>query len=420
MNRSSIILLSTVVLLIAACAGVDRPEDTRTPAAPPGATIAYLLVDLDSGAMIADEHRTTPMIPASTVKLATAIAALDILGPNYRFATRIGTVGKITDGVLDGNLYLIGGGDPLLSIQDLMALTQQLRDRGLKKVTGRFIYDEAMIASSPEINPRQPLKATYNAGVSALSLDFNRSQRTARPVRDPARRTAVVFGELATQLGLQLPPAEPGTTPLETHSLAHFSSKTLAEVLRPALEFSNNVVSELIGRVAAGHLPGDIDKSSKILTDWLKARNPEIDWHSLNLPNHSGLSEQARMTPIQAVAVLRYGLARRYNGWSILSLLPATGWRKAFAGRFTDPLTRNRVWAKTGTMNYAKGLLGVMFSDAGKQIVFALYVTDFSARAAYDADPERQAPASQTRALDWISRAETFVENLVGSWIKIH
>ncbi len=415
MTRLSIFILSTVIWLVAACAGIDPAPTSRSLRPSPDATVAYLLVDLDSGATVAAALQTTPMIPASTAKLATAVAALDILGPNYRFVTRIRATGKITDGVLDGDLYLIGGGDPLLSIQDLMALAQQLHDRSLTKVTGRFVYDEAMIASSPEINPRQPLDATYNAGVSALSLDFNRASRG-----DPAGRTASAFRQIAGRLGLQLPPPEPGTTPPKTHSLARLSSETLVEVLRPALEFSNNVVSELIGRVAGRRLTGDRGKSAEALTDWLKARNPKIDWRGLNLPNHSGLSERARMTPRQAVAVLRYGLARRYDGWGLLSLLPAAGWRESFAGRFSDQVTRGRVWAKTGTMHYAKGLLGVLFTEAGHRLAFALYVTDFSARAAYDADPGRQAPASQTRAFDWIDRAEAFEEDLVGSWIKVY
>ena len=214
-----------------------------------------------------------------------------------------------------------------------------------------------------------------------------------------------------------MPPPHPGTAPPKTVGLARLNSETLVEVLRPALEFSNNVVSELIGRVAARRLTGDLGASAVALTDWLKARNPKTDWRGLNLPNHSGLSERARMTPAQAVAVLRYGLGRRYRGWSLLSLLPAAGWREAFAGRFAEPRTAGRVWAKTGTMHYAKGLLGVLFSDAGKRLAFALYVTDFTARAAYDADPARQTPASQTAALDWLSRAEAFEEDLVRSWI---
>ncbi len=409
MNRFAVTLLAALGLFVAACAGVE-PTATNPP---PGAEIAYLLVDLDSGARLLGKDETRPMIPASTAKLATAVAALDILGPDFRFATRVRAAGDISDGVLDGDLYLIGGGDPLLSIQDLMALVQKLRDQGLREVAGRFVYDDGLIAASPEINPRQPAEVSYNAGVSALSLNFNRRSQGA-----PAARTAAVFRDVATHLGLRLPPPEAGTTPANTRGLARLSSETLVEVLRPALEFSNNVVSELIGRVAARRLTGDLDASAAALSDWLKARDPKTDWRGLNLPNHSGLSERARMTPAQSVAVLRYGLARRYGGWSLLALLPAAGWRDAFAGRFEDPATSGRVWAKTGTMHYAKGLVGVLFSDAGKRLGFALYITDFTARAAYDADPERQTVASQTRALDWIDRAEAYEEKLVGSWIN--
>ena len=78
------------------------------------------------------------MRPASCQKLVTSISALNFLGPDYRFSTEVFTTGNIVDGVLQGDLYVVGGMDPLLSMGDLRQLADSLRTMGLKNIRGRL------------------------------------------------------------------------------------------------------------------------------------------------------------------------------------------------------------------------------------------------------------------------------------------
>ncbi|HEX9702629.1 MAG TPA: D-alanyl-D-alanine carboxypeptidase, partial [Rhodospirillales bacterium] len=101
-----------------------------------GARVGYLLIDLKTGATLAARNENDLFIPASTAKVPTMVAAMNILGPNYRFETRLLAKGDIVGGVLNGDIYLQGGGDPLLQPQDLMALAQRLKDAGIGSLSG--------------------------------------------------------------------------------------------------------------------------------------------------------------------------------------------------------------------------------------------------------------------------------------------
>ncbi|MEK9724484.1 MAG: D-alanyl-D-alanine carboxypeptidase, partial [Rhodospirillaceae bacterium] len=240
------------------------------------------------------------------------------------------------------------------------------------------------------------------------------------PVRDPGRRTALAFRWLAQATGTRLPAPVPGTAPAEARELTAVDSLPLLRILPPALNYSNNMVSELVGLAAArklGGRPETLAQSSRRLIDWLAAGVPALDPNGLDLPNHSGLAAAARVTPRQMLTVVRHGLLMRYGADGVLPVLPAGGWRDALAGRFRDPDIAGRVWAKSGTLHYASGLVGVFFGQAsGRRTIFALYVMDDAARDGYDADPNRETPAVQAAAEIWIDRAKAFEENLLGVW----
>ena len=381
------------------------------------AIVGYHVTDLDSGEVLASRNADMGFIPASTVKAITALAALEILGPSHRFRTTIHANGKLKNGVLDGNIWLHGGGDPMLAAQDLLALARQLRDKGLSEVTGGYYYDDTALVATPQIAAAQPQAAPYNPAISALSLDFNRlhvrwrqspdgrfesqlipamgtmapqlasasappgqpftvpandlgaetwlahrqhlptaTGTLALPVKHPARRTAQTFWALAKRLGLSLPGPKSGRIATDARPVAALLSAPLLDTLRPALRHSNNLVSELIGRATTRRLTGQAlgqDKSAAAIKRWLARRLAGTDWKTASLANHSGLSAASRITPKQMNAVMTAALKGRYAGWDFASLLPVGGWDGALDGRFAGPATSGRVWAKTGTMHYA-------------------------------------------------------------------
>lgn len=147
-------------------------------------TAGCVILDLDSGETVYSHNADTPLLPASNMKLVTTIAAFNQLGSDFEFVTRVLADGAIKDGALNGNLCVIGGGDPNISGRfhedDPLALfkewTRQLKKAGIDRVTGDLTYDstlfggDAFSAGWPQ--DEQYLK-WYCAEVAALSFNDN-------------------------------------------------------------------------------------------------------------------------------------------------------------------------------------------------------------------------------------------------------
>ena len=135
------------------------------------------------------------MNPASTMKLVTTLAALEILGPAYTWKTEAWTDAPLENGVLKGDLYLKGGGDPKLTLEQFWLLLRDLRDRGVREIKGNLILDRSAFAL-PEHDPAafdaQPLRP-YNVGPDALLLNFKAIHLTLTP--DPAAKKAQALME---------------------------------------------------------------------------------------------------------------------------------------------------------------------------------------------------------------------------------
>ena len=98
---------------------------------------------------ILDWRAKQSMNPASAIKLLTTLAALDLLGPQYRWNTNLYTDGQIKSGLLKGNLYLRGSGDPKLVPEELGQMMKSLRALGIQRIEGNLIFDRS--AYSPEV-----------------------------------------------------------------------------------------------------------------------------------------------------------------------------------------------------------------------------------------------------------------------------
>ncbi|MCA9727005.1 MAG: D-alanyl-D-alanine carboxypeptidase/D-alanyl-D-alanine-endopeptidase [Candidatus Eisenbacteria bacterium] len=129
-------------------------------------------------------------IPASVTKLITTAAALDLLGPRYHFQTRIARTGPLEDGTLQGDLVVIGNGDPFLVSERLWMLASQLRLAGVHRVTGRLILDDSAWPPLSDLSSFAGSDRAYAALPSALSMNFNAiafqvtpGRRTGDPVQ---------------------------------------------------------------------------------------------------------------------------------------------------------------------------------------------------------------------------------------------
>jgi serine-type D-Ala-D-Ala carboxypeptidase/endopeptidase (penicillin-binding protein 4) len=97
---------------------------------------------------VLDWRSNDPMNPASTMKLVTTLASLDILGPQFRWRTNIYTDGVIRQGVLKGNLYLQGTGDPKLIPEELAKMMKEFQGLGIQKIDGNLFFDRSAYAAS--------------------------------------------------------------------------------------------------------------------------------------------------------------------------------------------------------------------------------------------------------------------------------
>ena len=137
-------------------------------------TAGFVLIDLARDRVVERLNADDAFIPASVAKVPTALYALETLGAKFRFATEILADGDIRGGVLKGDLYLAGSGDPTLDTADMAGLARQLAASGVRRVDGRFIYVSGPAHSTQVIDPSQPLYAAYNPSMGGLNLNFNR------------------------------------------------------------------------------------------------------------------------------------------------------------------------------------------------------------------------------------------------------
>jgi len=136
------------------------------------ATTGIAILD-SQGRPLFVRHERTAAVPASTFKLLVAVTALQTLGPDFRFETRFEAGDVPHNGTLDGNLYLIGDGDPSLTADQLRGGVGAIARAGTTDITGSVVAD-ATVFGGREINPAwepDDLQYDYAAGTSALSLD---------------------------------------------------------------------------------------------------------------------------------------------------------------------------------------------------------------------------------------------------------
>ena len=439
----------------------------------PAEDVAYILFDAQSGQLIDSVQPTRPMIPASTMKIATMLASIEILGADHRFSTIVTAGGTVDGGVLRGDLALIGGGDPTLDINDLADLVRQVRQAGITKVAGRFIVDDTALQTLPFLDPLQPYAASYNPGLSGLAVNFNalrvvwqkrqgrfdaRAEAVAEgrnlelpwvdvslgaatpyrpidghegwilsaalpdrgsdllPIRHPTATAAEIFRALARDSGIVLPAPVIGPRQGEGTMIARHDSEPLPAIVTRVLKYSNNLSAEMIGMMAARQVLGRTSvtqaEAGRALAAWWAQKLPQVDWSGLSIPGASGLSTKARIAPVQMAAVLLEG-----NRIGLPALMPERpdGGAEADAGE-PPPLAPGQLRAKTGTMGYVRGLAGYLSAHSGRQLGFAIFTVDEAQRAAADAATDPYVLAVSQPARRWLGKARAVERELLRQW----
>lgn len=205
------------IALLAACAHTHAalPPEVAAELAKarlPEDSVSIWVQPVEGGQPSLALNADVPMNPASVMKLVTTFAALDMLGPAYTWRTRFAADRSPRNGVLEGNLYVIGGGDPVLGYDRLWRALRQLRDLGLSEIRGDIVLDRSawrLPPFDPGAFDGKPMRP-YNAGADALLLNFNALRLTLVPAEeggaprltsDPPIAGLVVDNALRTERG---------------------------------------------------------------------------------------------------------------------------------------------------------------------------------------------------------------------------
>jgi serine-type D-Ala-D-Ala carboxypeptidase/endopeptidase (penicillin-binding protein 4) len=152
----------------------------------PRDAVAFWVVDAQGQAAPRLNHRAqVPMNPASVMKLVTTYAALDLMGPAYQWTTPVFVDGPVVNGVLQGNLYIQGQGDPKLVLERLWLLLRRVQGLGINTIAGDIVLDRTAL-DLPDTDPAkfdgEPLRP-YNVAPDALLINFKSVVMTFTPDR---------------------------------------------------------------------------------------------------------------------------------------------------------------------------------------------------------------------------------------------
>ncbi len=177
--RHARILLAVAAGLVAVCAQAALPSGVARAFRDAGIPLAHVAIVVRRAGQpqaLVSQDAERPMNPASVMKLVTTFAALELLGPDYRWRTEAYLAGRLdATGTLAGNLLLKGYGDPKITIEQWQAFMADLKAHGLARITGDLVLDRSyfkLAEHDPAAFDQEPLRP-YNVGPDALLVNFN-------------------------------------------------------------------------------------------------------------------------------------------------------------------------------------------------------------------------------------------------------
>ena len=435
-----------------------------------GGRLGYIVADAATGRVLEAAGETTALPPASVTKVMTTLFALERLGADHRFVTRVMYVGKLEQGRLEGDLILAGGGDPELDTDSLADLVAALAATGLRSVTGQFLVYTGALPERAEIAGDQPEYVAYNPSVSGMMLNYNRvnfvwkqagkgydlamnaqggrfvppvrmatvtlAERdlpvfayqsgaaadhwsVARgalgkaggrwlPVRHAGAYAGEVFAWLAAAQGLALgAPQIRRDLPAGAVVMVQREGAALPDLLRRMLKFSTNLTAEVVGLAASA--AASQEASAAAMTVWAQQKFGITG----RFGDHSGLGPDTRISAAEMVSVLVQA-RRDPKAARLQALLRETAVPDA-AGK-PQSKAAMRVQAKSGTMNFVSNLAGYVTAANGKGLVFAIFAADVARREAVPIAQRDQPKGNKA----WVGRAHRLQGQLLHRWAGLY
>lgn len=356
--------------------GLDRSIGKLTQSASLGG-FSMVVVDPVSEKTIFSDQVGIARVPASVNKVLTAAAALSSLGPNTRLATQTKLSGT--------DLYLVGGGDPVLpkakGVNSLKSLAQKtilsLTSRNQKNI--KLFYDDSLF-TGPSLGPGWKSsfpKLGVAAPVSALSVGGARiSPGSVVRVPNPARQTAQLFAQRLEKAGISVTGIKRGQTPTGASQVASVFSEPVSAIVEKMLLESDNDVAEVLAHLVGKKTVGEGSFAGGARATKLILNQTGISTRSLNLFDGSGLSRQNKITSATVAEVLTEMVRGDKPQWAAIATgLPVAGRTGTLETRFDTKKTQagaGVVRAKTGSLTGVSALAGTVLDRSGRLLVFVM------------------------------------------------
>lgn len=349
---------------------------------------ACVLVATSSGSLYARDA-TAELVPASNLKLVTATAVLDSLGPSTRFTTAVRASGPRRGGTVNGNLYLVGGGDPYLltdtyssriqfpdpAYTSLDHLAAAVRAAGVTAVTGSVVGDGSRYDSLTGVLswPPQYLAEGDVGPLSALEVNDG-SPPPADPTKvatqgstepgpaDPTLYAARTFTALLKADGVTVTgPAATGRTPAGTVPVTQEQSAPLSASVEQMLRVSDDTAAELFTKELGSHASGQGTTKAGVAVIRQDAAADGLPAGQLVAVDGSGLDPGDLATCTLMVETLQ----RAGTSGVLAAGLPVAGRTGTLTDRMTGSAATGRLHAKTGTLAHVSSLSGFVDPASG-------------------------------------------------------
>ena len=336
--------------------------------------------NLSADTFLFNYHERQQMIPASTLKLLTAISALEHLGVKGQFHTTLHQSGTVSGGTLQGDLVVVGGFDPLLSQGDLQAMARSVKQAGISRVNGRLIGDLSMTDTL-----RMGKGWSWDDYPSVVTpyltpLFFNHQRQAGKGLNmlpDPdlhcLRTLASELQKAGVEIDMKRLLISPRGVSPRGKELCRVSHP-LSRVLPTMLKDSDNLYAESVFyRLASLRRKSGATPDDALILLKNTLAHAGCDNFNLRIVDGSGLSSYDNMSAESQVKLLTYAYNRKMELYSPLySYLTVAGKSGTLSMRMTDGPATGRVHAKTGSSANSCCLSGYAKASNGDDLAFAI------------------------------------------------
>ena len=321
--------------------------------------VGLMVYDLTADSTLYTYNHRQMLRPASCMKLVTSITALDALGPNYEYQTALYYTGEIQGRTLVGNIYCVGGFDPMISQADVVTLASSIRQLGVDSIRGLIVADRSMKES-----------LDYGEG---WCWDDENPMLIPLTIGRKDNFTSTLAEEIA-RLGVNLEKVElmQGRKPAQA-KMIDVCCHSIKQVLQRMMKDSDNFYAEsMFYQTAAstGRRPARAIDTRTVTKKLISRLGLNAD--NYRIADGSGLSLYDYVSAELLTKLLRHAWNTPSIYKALMPALPVAGVDGTLKSRMQNTLAQGNVRAKTGTLTGISSLAGYCTAPNGHELAFAI------------------------------------------------